>query len=129
MLNCKVRAYLSLFRKIGKIWRGFVSVPAPNTTDHDDQAQLLGAMSASCGRHGGLTIFGYIIGACNQLFLLNTGELWLCANGRFRMHSDVVWRKELWLYANGRFRMCRGKCVTGRFSMCSGLPCAFLVLF
>lgn len=29
-------------------------MPAPNTTDHDDQAQLLGAMSASCGRRGGL---------------------------------------------------------------------------
>ena len=33
-------------------------------------------------------------------------ELWLCANGSFRMRSGM--RKELWLCANGRFRMRSG---------------------
>ena len=37
-----------------------------------------------------------------SLFLTKRKELWLCANGRFRM------RKELWLCANGRFRMRSG---------------------
>ena len=53
-----------------------------------------------------------------SLFLTKRKELWLCANGRFRMRSGmrkklwlcangnilgcaVIWRKELWLCANG----------------------------
>ena len=53
-----------------------------------------------------------------SLFLTKPKELWLCANGRFRMRSGmpkalwlcvngnslgcaVIWRKELWLCANG----------------------------
>ena len=53
-----------------------------------------------------------------SLFLAKRKELWLCANGRFRMFSGmrkelwfcangnilgcaVIWRKELWLCANG----------------------------
>ena len=39
-----------------------------------------------------------------SLFLTKRKELWLCANGRFRMRSGM--RKELWLCANGNiFRM------------------------
>ena len=34
-----------------------------------------------------------------SLFLTKRKELWLCANGRFRMRSSM--RKELWLCANG----------------------------
>ena len=41
-----------------------------------------------------------------SLFLTKRKELWLCANGRFGMHSCM--RKELWLCANGRFRMRSG---------------------
>ena len=37
-----------------------------------------------------------------SLFLTKRKELWLCANGRFRMRSGM--RKELWLYTNERFR-------------------------
>ena len=37
-----------------------------------------------------------------SLFLTKRKELWLCANGRFRMRNGM--RKELWLCAN--FRMC-----------------------
>ena len=38
---------------------------------------------------------------CSQsLFLTKRKELWLCANGRFRMRSGM--RKELWLCANGK---------------------------
>ena len=53
-----------------------------------------------------------------SLFLIKRKELWLCANGRFRMRSGmrkelwlctnrnilgcaVIWRKKLWLCANG----------------------------
>ena len=52
-----------------------------------------------------------------SLFLTKRNELWLCANGRFRMRSGmprgivvmrewedlgcaVIWRKELWLCGN-----------------------------
>ena len=41
-----------------------------------------------------------------SLFLTKRKELWLCANGRFRMRSGM--RKEMWLCANGRFRMGSG---------------------
>ena len=68
-----------------------------------------------------------------SLFLSKRKELWLCANGRFRMRSGmleelwlcangkilgcaVIWRKELWLCANGWFRM-------------RSEPCAFLSWF
>ena len=68
-----------------------------------------------------------------SLFLSKCKELWLCANGRFRMRSGmgkelwlcangnilgctVIWRKKLWLCANGGFRM---RCE----------PCAFLSRF
>ena len=68
-----------------------------------------------------------------SLFLTKRKELWLCANGRFRMLSGmrkelwlrvngnilgcaVIWRKELWLCANGCFRM-------------RSEPCAFLSRF
>ena len=53
-----------------------------------------------------------------SLFLTKREELWLCANGRFRMHCGmpqgivvmrdredfgcaVIWRKEPWIWANG----------------------------
>ena len=53
-----------------------------------------------------------------SLYLAKRKELWLCANGRFRMRSGmrkelwlcairnilgcaVIWHKELWLCANG----------------------------
>ena len=39
-----------------------------------------------------------------SLFLTKRKELWLCANGRFRMRSDM--RKELWLCANGHILGC-----------------------
>ena len=68
-----------------------------------------------------------------SLFLTKRKELWLCANGTFRMRSGmrkelwlcangsilgcaVIWRKELWLCANGWFRM-------------RSEPCAFLSRF
>ena len=39
-----------------------------------------------------------------SLFLPKRKELWLCANGRFRMLSGM--RKELWLCANGNILGC-----------------------
>ena len=39
-----------------------------------------------------------------SLFLTKRKELWLCANGRFRMRSGM--RKELWLCANGNILGC-----------------------
>ena len=39
-----------------------------------------------------------------SLFLTKREELWLCANGRFRMRSGM--RKELWLCANGNILGC-----------------------
>ena len=68
-----------------------------------------------------------------SLFLTRRKELWLWANGRFRMRGGmpqgivvmrewedlgcaVIWHKELWLCANGWFRM-------------RSEPCAFLSLF
>ena len=39
-----------------------------------------------------------------SLFLTKRKELWLCANGEFRMRSGG--HKELWSCANGRFRTC-----------------------
>ena len=39
-----------------------------------------------------------------SLFLIKRKELWLCANGRFRMRSGM--RKELWLCANGNILGC-----------------------
>ena len=39
-----------------------------------------------------------------SLFLTKRKELWLCANGRFRMRSGL--RKELWLCANGNILGC-----------------------
>ena len=58
----------------------------------------------------------YIIGAFNHFFLPNSRncaqwtrkELWLCANGRSRMHSRLT-----------------RNCGYGRFRMCRGSPCAF----
>ena len=70
-----------------------------------------------------------------SLFLTKRKELWLCANGRFRMRSGmrkelwlcatgnilgcaVVWRKELWLCAHWWFRMCSEPCTfLSRFSL------------
>ena len=42
-----------------------------------------------------------------SLFLTKRKELWLSANGRFRMCSDM--RKELWLCANGNILGCTVK--------------------
>ena len=39
-----------------------------------------------------------------SLFLTKRKELWLCANGRFRMRSGM--REELWLCANGNILGC-----------------------
>ena len=39
-----------------------------------------------------------------SLFLTKRKELWLCANGRFRMRTAM--RKELWLCANGNILGC-----------------------
>ena len=39
-----------------------------------------------------------------SLFFTKRKELWLCANGRFRMRSGM--RKELWLCANGNILGC-----------------------
>ena len=39
-----------------------------------------------------------------SLFLTKRKELWLCANGKFRMRSGM--RKELWLCANGNILGC-----------------------
>ena len=39
-----------------------------------------------------------------SLFLTKRKELWLCANGRFRMRSGM--RKELWLCANRNILVC-----------------------
>ena len=39
-----------------------------------------------------------------SLFLTKRKELWLCANGRFRMRSGM--RMELWLCANGNILGC-----------------------
>ena len=39
-----------------------------------------------------------------SLFLTKRKELWLCANGRFRMRGGM--RKELWLCANGNILGC-----------------------
>ena len=39
-----------------------------------------------------------------SLFFTIRKELWLCANGRFRMRSGM--RKELWLCANGNILGC-----------------------
>ena len=68
-----------------------------------------------------------------SLFLTKRKELWLCANGRFRMRSGM--RKELWLCANGNILGCAviwrkelWLCTNGRFRMRSE-PCAFLSRF
>ena len=68
-----------------------------------------------------------------SLFLTKCKELWLCANGRFRMRSGM--RKELWLCANGNILGCAviwckelWLCANGWFRMRSE-PCAFLSRF
>ena len=66
-----------------------------------------------------------------SLFLTKRKELWLCANGRFRMRSGM--RKELWLCANGNILGCaviwrKDLCANGWVRMCSE-PCAFLSRF
>ena len=68
-----------------------------------------------------------------SLFLTKRKELWLCANGRFRMRSGM--RKELWLCANGNILGCAviwrkqlWLCANGWFRMRSE-PCAFLSRF
>ena len=68
-----------------------------------------------------------------SLFLTKRKELWLCANGRFRMRSGM--RKELWLCANGNILGCAviwrkelWLCANGWFRMRSE-PCAFLPRF
>ena len=65
-----------------------------------------------------------------SLFLTKRKELWLCANGRFRMRSGM--RKELWLCTNGNILGCAviwrkelWLCTNGWFRMRSE-PCAFL---
>ena len=57
-----------------------------------------------------------------SLFLTKRKELWLCANGRLRMHS--VMRKELWLCANGNIL----GCAVNHVLSCHGFR-VFLIFF
>ena len=56
-----------------------------------------------------------------SLFLTKRKELWLCANGRFRMRSGM--RKELWLCANGNIL----GCAVNHVLSCDGFR--FLLIF
>ena len=57
-----------------------------------------------------------------SLFLTKRKELWLCANGRFRMRSGMC--KELWLCANGNIL----GCAVNHVLSCHGFR-VFLIFF
>ena len=68
-----------------------------------------------------------------SLCLTKRKELWLCANGRFRMRSGM--RKELWLCANGNILGCAVIWLkelwlcANRWLRMRSEPCAFLSRF
>ena len=104
---------------------GFASVPSSCCCRSEwawsERARQLSKLSAE----------DYIIGACNHFFFTKRKELWLCANGRFRMRSGM--RNEGWLCANGNILGCaviwrKELCANGWVRMCRE-PCAFLWRF